>query len=143
MCFFSKQKTAYELRISDWSSDVCSSDLPVAARGAPAPPPAAGRALRRGGRRDHRRRAVPPRRGAAQEGAGPQAGRGGHRARGRGAGVITVDVALGDRGYPVLVGAGARQHLADPIPAGPRAAAVVSQAAIALAAAPARPTRPL
>src|SRR3546814_6493627 len=25
-CFF-KQKTAYELRISDWSSDVCSSDL--------------------------------------------------------------------------------------------------------------------
>src|SRR3546814_14558266 len=24
---FSKQKTAYELRISDWSSDVCSSDL--------------------------------------------------------------------------------------------------------------------
>src|SRR3546814_2152826 len=34
MCFFStiffffKQKTAYEMRISDWSSDVCSSDLP-------------------------------------------------------------------------------------------------------------------
>src|SRR3546814_13387447 len=26
--FFFKQKTAYELRISDWSSDVCSSDLP-------------------------------------------------------------------------------------------------------------------
>src|SRR3546814_1320941 len=26
-CFF-KQKTAYEMRISDWSSDVCSSDLP-------------------------------------------------------------------------------------------------------------------
>src|SRR3546814_5668863 len=25
--FFFKQKTAYELRISDWSSDVCSSDL--------------------------------------------------------------------------------------------------------------------
>src|SRR3546814_6599870 len=24
----SKQKTAYEMRISDWSSDVCSSDLP-------------------------------------------------------------------------------------------------------------------
>src|SRR3546814_662834 len=38
--FFFKQKTAYEMRISDWSSDVCSSDLPdageagVAARGA-------------------------------------------------------------------------------------------------------------
>src|SRR3546814_17045902 len=28
MLFFVKQKTAYELRISDWSSDVCSSDLP-------------------------------------------------------------------------------------------------------------------
>src|SRR3546814_19095848 len=32
--FFFKQKTAYEMRISDWSSDVCSSDLkvPVAER---------------------------------------------------------------------------------------------------------------
>src|SRR3546814_2061081 len=28
-CFFCKQKTAYEGRISDWSSDVCSSDLIV------------------------------------------------------------------------------------------------------------------
>src|SRR3546814_2080555 len=28
-CFFFKQKTAYEMRISDWSSDVCSSDLIV------------------------------------------------------------------------------------------------------------------
>src|SRR3546814_12767977 len=29
MCIFLfKQKTAYEMRISDWSSDVCSSDLP-------------------------------------------------------------------------------------------------------------------
>src|SRR3546814_4812147 len=27
--FFFKQKTAYEMRISDWSSDVCSSDLVV------------------------------------------------------------------------------------------------------------------
>src|SRR3546814_10223503 len=26
---FFKQKTAYEMRISDWSSDVCSSDLPI------------------------------------------------------------------------------------------------------------------
>src|SRR3546814_7529702 len=32
--FFFKQKTAYELRISDWSSDVCSSDLGRAAPGA-------------------------------------------------------------------------------------------------------------
>src|SRR3546814_3914591 len=28
--FFFKQKTAYEMRISDWSSDVCSSDLRTA-----------------------------------------------------------------------------------------------------------------
>src|SRR3546814_4507688 len=27
LLFFCKQKTAYEMRISDWSSDVCSSDL--------------------------------------------------------------------------------------------------------------------
>src|SRR3546814_2359562 len=31
--FFFKQKTAYEMRISDWSSDVCSSDLLAAAAG--------------------------------------------------------------------------------------------------------------
>src|SRR3546814_2878481 len=30
--FFFKQKTAYEMRISDWSSDVCSSDLPCGFR---------------------------------------------------------------------------------------------------------------
>src|SRR3546814_9429041 len=30
--FFYKQKTAYELRISDWSSDVCSSDLRLGQR---------------------------------------------------------------------------------------------------------------
>src|SRR3546814_7661890 len=30
--FFFKQKTAYEMRISDWSSDVCSSDLHNAVR---------------------------------------------------------------------------------------------------------------
>src|SRR3546814_5008537 len=32
LCFFFKQKTAYEMRISDWSSDVCSSDLPLRGR---------------------------------------------------------------------------------------------------------------
>src|SRR3546814_2118886 len=32
VCFFFKQKTAYEMRISDWSSDVCSSDLGPAAQ---------------------------------------------------------------------------------------------------------------
>src|SRR3546814_6463613 len=31
VCFF-KQKTAYEMRISDWSSDVCSSDLALRLR---------------------------------------------------------------------------------------------------------------
>src|SRR3546814_6995558 len=30
LCCVVKQKTAYEMRISDWSSDVCSSDLGVA-----------------------------------------------------------------------------------------------------------------
>src|SRR3546814_7217764 len=30
--FFFKQKTAYDLRISDWSSDVCSSDLQLGLR---------------------------------------------------------------------------------------------------------------
>src|SRR3546814_2777373 len=35
MCvFFFKQKTAYEMRISDWSSDVCSSDLGIGEIGA-------------------------------------------------------------------------------------------------------------
>src|SRR3546814_6300169 len=32
--FFFKQKTAYEMRISDWSSDVCSSDLGAVGGGA-------------------------------------------------------------------------------------------------------------
>src|SRR3546814_5968482 len=31
--FFFKQKTAYEMRISDWSSDVCSSDLNYGRKG--------------------------------------------------------------------------------------------------------------
>src|SRR3546814_2912178 len=31
--FFFKQKTAYEMRISDWSSDVCSSDLAATGAG--------------------------------------------------------------------------------------------------------------
>src|SRR3546814_1867452 len=36
--FFFKQKTAYEMRISDWSSDVCSSDLQCADRVREIPP---------------------------------------------------------------------------------------------------------
>src|SRR3546814_4410370 len=39
--FFFKQKTAYEMRISDWSSDVCSSDLRIRARCRNAPDGAA------------------------------------------------------------------------------------------------------
>src|SRR3546814_2942770 len=35
--FFFKQKTAYEMRISDWSSDVCSSDLLASLITAPQP----------------------------------------------------------------------------------------------------------
>src|SRR3546814_3315082 len=37
LVFFFKQKTAYEMRISDWSSDVCSSDLTPASNLAPKP----------------------------------------------------------------------------------------------------------
>src|SRR3546814_10271238 len=37
MLFFFKQKTAYEMRISDWSSDVCSSDLWQMARASQCP----------------------------------------------------------------------------------------------------------
>src|SRR3546814_5225757 len=37
--FFFKQKTAYEMRISDWSSDVCSSDLRQRLRDAAKPRP--------------------------------------------------------------------------------------------------------
>src|SRR3546814_4306621 len=40
--FFFKQKTAYEMRISDWSSDVCSSDLPRRPRSAALLPAARG-----------------------------------------------------------------------------------------------------
>src|SRR3546814_7687319 len=40
--FFFKQKTAYEMRISDWSSDVCSSDLFFCTKHAIAPLRAAG-----------------------------------------------------------------------------------------------------
>src|SRR3546814_9011606 len=55
--FFFKQKTAYEMRISDWSSDVCSSDLRGGGvrrqvRSAAFPP------FRRGRRRDTFRAAV-------------------------------------------------------------------------------------
>src|SRR3546814_4641631 len=77
--FFFKQKTAKEMRISDWSSDVYSSDLagpatrPASARwpdGAPAAPPGcAGRAGRGRGRRAPRHS-----RGTDRCGAGARSG---------------------------------------------------------------------
>src|SRR3546814_17233976 len=57
--FFFKHKTAYDLRISDWSSDVCSSDLrsPGRAGCRPAPAPAGrGSGRRRSARRARRDR---------------------------------------------------------------------------------------
>src|SRR3546814_7302597 len=67
--FFFKQKTAYEMRISDWSSDVCSSDLVVAVgetvnvgaviatieAGKPAPAEAGGKAAAAPARSEERR----------------------------------------------------------------------------------------
>src|SRR3546814_8387807 len=63
--FFFKQKTAYELRISDWSSDVCSSDLsrsPTRRRGRREPPRRAGwcRGRRRSPHAPRRQRDIRP-----------------------------------------------------------------------------------
>src|SRR3546814_1669746 len=64
--FFFKQKTAYEMRISDWSSDVCSSDLNGQARQtgkrAHAVPPRQSRATASGSRRRWRVAPANPRR---------------------------------------------------------------------------------
>src|SRR3546814_5583564 len=70
LVFFFKQKTAYEMRISDWSSDVCSSDLASGRRDAT---PRSGHLFRPGA------------------GEGP----GNHRAAGRG---TPADVHPRDRG---------------------------------------------
>src|SRR3546814_4134645 len=51
--FFFKQKTAYEMRISDWSSDVCSSDLRPEAPGRRGAAPHAAPAPLAAGRRRH------------------------------------------------------------------------------------------
>src|SRR3546814_8413501 len=55
--FFFKQKTAYEMRISDWSSDVCSSDLRVDQRDerVAVERMALGEGLHHGARLPHRR----------------------------------------------------------------------------------------
>src|SRR3546814_15903166 len=52
--FFFKQKTAYALRISDWSSDVCSSDLLAVSGRIAAGHPLAGRAERGRARSEER-----------------------------------------------------------------------------------------
>ncbi len=52
--------------------------------------------------------------------------------------MITVDVTLGDRSYPVLVGAGVRSELAAVLPSTVERVAIVSQAAIPLAVDPGR-----
>src|SRR3546814_8412944 len=52
--FFFKQKTAYGLRISDWSSDVCSSDLSIWTRSPVRCSPPWNRPTRRKGRRGAR-----------------------------------------------------------------------------------------
>src|SRR3546814_9383931 len=74
--FFFKQKTAYEMRISDWSSDVCSSDLLRRRRLLPE-----GAVLRRPGLRAE----VPPggRRGRGGNAGGPHLRRPGGRQIGR------------------------------------------------------------
>src|SRR3546814_11621922 len=58
--FLYKQKTAYEMRISDWCSDVCSSDLDRRGRRA-APGPRPGSARRGAGSRPGSRRGPWPR----------------------------------------------------------------------------------
>ena len=55
--------------------------------------------------------------------------------------MITVDVSLGDRSYPVLVGAGARRSLPTLLPARARRVAVVSQRGIPLAVGPGKEHR--
>src|SRR3546814_11393587 len=62
--FFFKQKTAYEMRISDWSSDVCSSDLKrhAAARPGETRPAGSGKSRTGKGRADARPRSRPQRR---------------------------------------------------------------------------------
>src|SRR3546814_2506214 len=67
--FFFTQKTAYEMRISDWSSDVCSSDLQqrLGALYRFGRQAAAGLAQHRQGERRQHRAAVERARGAADE----------------------------------------------------------------------------
>src|SRR3546814_11268850 len=85
--FLFKKKTAYEMRISDWSSDVCSSDLRAARRRPCRDAARGGRTRRRGGgcggqRRDRRHGGDIPQLSARPF--GPGADEGGRRPRGPG-----------------------------------------------------------
>src|SRR3546814_20863963 len=84
MCLFFKQKTAYEMRINDWSSDVCSSDL-LRRR----PQPRRGRRHPSMPHRDGQGAPVPCQGAAAQRGPGP--GRRDRRAGGREAMIYPPD----------------------------------------------------
>src|SRR3546814_7691902 len=67
MFFFFKQKTAYEMRISDWSSDVCSSDL-ISDDGRRDPAGLGGLSCRDGGRERPARIAARPGRSGVDAG---------------------------------------------------------------------------
>src|SRR3546814_20041682 len=71
--FFFKQKTAYEMRISDWSSDVCSSDLRRQRHASRRASPRRGRQRAVAGRRRHGR-AIPCLRRRRRAGGGDPAG---------------------------------------------------------------------
>src|SRR3546814_4657294 len=81
--FFFKQKTAYDIRISDWSSDVCSSDLrhrraggdAVQAADGGGPPHRAAHARHRPPPGDAQVRAREPAERARRRGSGPRADR--------------------------------------------------------------------
>src|SRR3546814_9782172 len=100
--FFFKHNTAYEVRISDWSSDVCSSDLSLV-RHPPAHQPRPLRDLRsdpgHGELAPHLRRGLALRRRSAEHGARParrgMGGRAGRRPAGKPA-VIEVIALDGD-----------------------------------------------
>src|SRR3546814_2878419 len=84
--FFFKQKTAYEMRISDWSSDVCSSDLgtaPATARAstATAGPYSGRRSTICSGGKDQWKSRDPTRNGLPSRSEGPEIGRASCRER--------------------------------------------------------------
>src|SRR3546814_14548958 len=99
--FFFKQKTAYEMRISDWSSDVCSSDLEHHARHLRQP---LGR--RHGARMVDRRQVAQPR--LAEQG---HVDREGERAQA----AVGADVARGLFATDMLLARRERQHEATQI----------------------------